>query len=271
MSSSRKLRPDTSVTGIGQPVVALIMFAIVWMIFGMTSALVLVAGIYCLYALLSLGFCVRTGNPWFLATLVFQATVMAFALIAPKVGIWAVDKATFKPFTLLLIVEFAVMAYIMATGKLKWKGREVLELAAKEIKDVTNGYTGRPRPAGRLEISETELKGFEGYLKKNLIAVSFRENQQTIIVPVKMGEEYGLQLGLTKNHHDHTRIIVGADGMVSAQISKKDYLNFREALSFDQLSQSLGALFIRFSEYYRDGEEVRILYELKKVNTGPFS
>ena len=271
MSSNRKLRPDTSVTGIGQPVVVIFLFAIVWMLLGKTSALVLISVIYCLYGLLSLGFFIRTRNPWFIATLIFQATVMVYALIAPKVGLWAIDKESFKPLTLLLVVELAVLAYIFATGKLKWKGREVLELAAMEISEVTNGYTDRPRPAGKLEISETELIGFVDYLKENLIAVSFRENRQTIIVPVKMGEEYSLQLRLSKKYHDHTRIIVGADGIVSAQISKKDYLNFKEALSFDQLSQSLGDLFIKFSEYYKEGEEIRIITELKKVNTGPFS
>ncbi len=267
----RKLRPDTSVTGIGQPVIALFLFGIVWLLSGITIALVFIAIVYGAYALLSLLFLIRTGNPWFIATLVFQLTILVYALIAPEIGIQAVDKETFRPLTLLLIVEFAVLAYILATGKLKWKGSEVLELAAQDISDVSDGFTDRPRPAGKIEQNDTMLKEFTVFLKKNLIATSVVDEQQTIILPVKMGEEYKLQLGFSTDYMTRTRIMVGQDGTVSAVISKKDYLNYKEAYSFDQLTQSLGQLLIRFYDYFRNGEEIRIIHEIKRASTGPFS
>ena len=61
------------------------------------------------------------------------------------------------------------------------------------------------------------------------------------------------------------------DGNVLAQISKKDYLEYKEALAFDQLVESLGLLFIDFFEKYKKGEESRIMYELNQLKMHPFA
>ena len=55
-------------------------------------------------------------------------------------------------------------------------------------------------------------------------------------------------------------------------ICKKEYyLDFKENLSFDQLCESLSNLFIKFYEYYRKGEEIRIIDHLNEMKIGPFS
>ena len=51
-------------------------------------------------------------------------------------------------------------------------------------------------------------------------------------------------------------------------ISRKDYLGYKEELSFDQLCENLGKLFIKFMEYYRKGEADRIIYELNEIGLG---
>jgi hypothetical protein len=271
MFESKKLRPDTSVTGIGQPVIALLLFAICWAVFGIKAGMLLFAFIFGIYATLSLVFGLRTGNAWFLVTMVYQLTIILFAMIVPKIGYFPVERDTFKPLILIVIVELAVLVYIMATKKLKWRGREILELAAMNISEATNGFTSRPKPLGKIDCSPNEIIGFSSYLQKKLIAFPFKETTRTVIVPIMMGEEYKLVLGFSTDYTSNTWVAFDNDGNVSAHISKKDYLKYKEALSFDQLCASLGNTFINFFEHYKKGEEVRIMHELNKINVGPFS
>jgi len=85
MNGTSKLQPDFSVTGIGQPVVVLIIFAICWGLFGITAGLVSMAIAFGMYALLSLFYNFRTENHWFLVTFVYQLTIVVFALLATQV------------------------------------------------------------------------------------------------------------------------------------------------------------------------------------------
>lgn len=271
MFEARKLRPNTNVTGLGQPLVALLIFATCWGLFGITSGLISMACIFCLYALLSLIYFIRTGNGWFIATMIYQFTIIVFAMVAPKVGPYAISKEEFKPLVLILIVEMAILVYIMTTNKLRWRGREILELAAMNINEATNGFTERPRPLGKIDYRPSELKAFTVYLKSKLIAFPFGETDKTVIVPIMMGNEYRLPLGFSNDYSENTWIAIDNEGNVSAHISKTDYLKYKEALSFDQLCESMGNLFIQFFEYYQNGEEVRILHEISKIKTNPFS
>lgn len=271
MYHSRKLRPDTSILGIGQPILALLIFAFVWALGGITMGLVFMAFVYVFYAFLSLVSLIRIQNPWYIATMVFQLTIVLFVLIAPKVGPYAIERQSFKPLTLVVMVELAVLVYVMATGKLKWRGREVLELAAMNITEASNGFTERPMPLGKLECKPGELRGFAWYLKSHLIAFPIEETDKIVLVPLKMSDEYRLPLGISKNYSNNTRITIDNQGNITAIISKTDYLQYRDALSFDLLCESLGKLFIRFFEYYQKGEEVRIMNEITRIKLGPFS
>jgi len=53
-------------------------------------------------------------------------------------------------------------------------------------------------------------------------------------------------------------------------VSQRDYLDFREALSFDKLCQSLGDLFVEFVGLFQRGESVRILDRLDAVGLSMF-
>jgi hypothetical protein len=54
-------------------------------------------------------------------------------------------------------------------------------------------------------------------------------------------------------------------GQVTVHISAYDYKQYTERFTFDQLCNSFGTIFIRFLEYYREGQEERITVELKSV------
>ena len=271
MFETRKLRPNTNVTGIAQPIVALLIFAICWGLLGITAGLISMAFIFCLYAILSLAYLIRTGNAWFIVTMVYQFTIILLAMVAPKIGPYAISKEEFKPLVLILIVEMAVLAYIIATNKLRWRGREILELAARNINETTNGFTERPRPLGKIDYRQSELQAFTSHLKSKLIAFTYGETDKTVIVPIMMGNEYRLPLGFSNDYSENTWIAFDKEGNVSTHISKDDYLKYKEALSFDQLCESLGNLFIQFFDYYQKGEEIRIQHEISKIKTNLFS
>ncbi len=271
MSGSRKLRPDFSVTGLVQPLIVLVIFAICWGLYGMTTGLIFIAAAYGFYAILSLAYNFRTENHWFLGPFIFQCTMIAFALMAPKVGVFAISEANFKPFILILVVEMAMLLYVVSTKKLKWRGWEILEMAARNVDDTTNGFTERPKFLGKIECSNTELAGFTHFMKSSLIAWPVNEINRVVFVPIATGNEYRLPLGFSNDFSENTWVAIDKEGNVTVQISKKDYLKYKESLAFDQLVEALGHLFIEFFERYKKGEEVRIIYELNRIKAHPFS
>jgi len=58
---------------------------------------------------------------------------------------------------------------------------------------------------------------------------------------------------------------------VSAQVSRDDYLDYREELSLDALCESLAGLFVGFLEQSRKGEARRIVERLDDVSRSPVS
>ncbi|MEN8224271.1 MAG: hypothetical protein ABFS05_02825 [Bacteroidota bacterium] len=271
MFETTKLRPDFSITGIMQPVIALALFAVIWALFGIGYGLLSMGLVFGIYAILSLAYLMRTGNPWFMATCIYQSTIIAATLLAPKIGLYAIPESSFKPLLLLIFVEMAVLVYIMAAKKLKWRGWELLELAARNVNEATNGFTERPRPLGKIRSTKYELSGFSDHLKSKLIAFTIEEEDRIVIIPITTGNEYRLPLGFSNDYSENTRVEIGFDGNVSAIISKKDYLRYKEALSFDQLVEALGQLFIDFFELYQKGEQVRIMYEVSKIKASIFN
>jgi hypothetical protein len=65
-----------------------------------------------------------------------------------------------------------------------------------------------------------------------------------------------------------TWIAFDSEGNITVNISKADYMDFRDELSFDQLCENLGKLFAEFMEYYRKGEAGRIIYRLDELKLG---
>jgi hypothetical protein len=60
-------------------------------------------------------------------------------------------------------------------------------------------------------------------------------------------------------------ITLDYQGRITVRISEKDYRDFTERLSFDQLCSSMAEVFIRFIEYHQKGLESRIISELKSA------
>lgn len=271
MFSSRKFKPAFNIAVFLPLVIILVAFAFSTAFFGISAGLVVMVFAFCGYALFSLLAYVRTRNIGYIAAFLFQSFMALYFLTVPEglLPIGGKDKAFFFYFCGLLVGVWLV--YLMATQKGKWKGRNIFELAARNVNDTVNGFTDRPRPAGKLEYTKSELFGFADFVRKNLIAVAYVENDRVVFVPVKMGDEYAFLLGFAGDYQYHSWISFDFQGNVSASIAKKDYLAFTEELSFDQLCDSMGKLFIEFMEYYKKNEMERILHRIKSLQSGIFS
>ena len=94
---------------------------------------------------------------------------------------------------------------------------------------------------------------------ENLISMTHIESERVLFIPVKMGDEYAHLFNHNFRYSKESWAAFDYDGNVSVHISKKDYLDFKENLSFDQLCKSFGNLYIEFfeqdHEQYRDNQQ----------------
>jgi len=251
-------------------VIILIAFAFATNYFNISAGLVVMVLSFGFYALFSIWAYTNTRNIAYFGAFLFQSLMATYFLTVPHGMLPIGTKAQAWFFYLCGLIVGVWLAYMMITGKAAWKGKMVFELAARDVSETVNGYTERPRPAGKLNYSKSELFGFAEFVRRNLIAIPYIEKDSIVFVPVKMGDEYTFLLGMAGDHRYHSWISFDFEGNVSASISKKDYLGFTEELSFDQLCDSLGKLFIEFMEYYKKDEGERVLHKLNSLKFGIF-
>ncbi|RLD80317.1 MAG: hypothetical protein DRJ10_07600 [Bacteroidetes bacterium] len=60
------------------------------------------------------------------------------------------------------------------------------------------------------------------------------------------------------------------DGNVSVNISKEDYLDYKEDLAFDQLCKPLSEVMIEFIQLNVKGEQVRIIDKMNNLKINIF-
>jgi len=210
---------------------------------------------------------IRTRNIGFLFQFVFQISATLFALLA----IWGgLDLQ--RPILVLLLLCMLIFGplgiYYAFSRKLKWRYREMLELAAAPVEDITDGYTDRPKPTGKTEYTQFEIISFANYLKKNLVVIPYFEKNQTVL---SLAMTFRHRMGLRKDYTDFTYVLFDHEGNVSVHISKQDYLKYQHQLSFDQLCDSLAGQFIEFLELFKNGEGIRILDRMNALKLNPLS
>lgn len=269
MVRKRKFNPSFKIGGFIPVVTTLVLFAFATSFMGISAGLVVVLITFSMYALFSLWAYAYTRNIGYFAAFLFQS-LMAIYLLTVPYGLMPLGKKEAWFFYFCGIIVMVWLIYLMFTGKGKWKGKSVFELAAIQVHEVLNGYTERPRPAGKLQYTKSELFGFAEFLKRNLIALPYVEANGIVFVPVMMGDEYVFLLKLAGDYHYYSWIAFDFDGNVSASMAKKDYLSYTEEFSFDQLCNSLGKLFMEFMEYYKKDETERIMHKFNSLRFGFF-
>ena len=261
MSLVRKLNPDRNITGAVIPLSMIPIFGVAAIVFGLQVAFYVLAGMMWIAALYFLYVFIRTGNiPHLVLCAEGVFFGVMFTVFEPTLGLNSADSQTYKAAYISGVAFFGFLVIaLLVTRRLKWRGREVFELAAVEVDETGDGYTARPRPVGKVEYSPEQLRGFARFLARHLVALPYYDEHNITLTPIKMGDEYGRLLGLSGDYRDATWVNFDQDGEVSVHIAHRDYLDYREPLRFDLLCAAMGQLFIDFLELYSKGEGVRII------------
>lgn len=269
MEYGRRLKPDRSIAGFIPAMAVLLIFGLILTFYGINRAMLAVALFFIAYAAFSAWIFLKTRNQSYIAAALFQLAFGLYLATNPRFTLLPEITQAFSSLFLILIIASTIwLFYLFFTRRAKWKGREVFELASVSIGPVPDGFTGRPHPVGKAEYSREELSGFAAFLRKNLVAMPYYEENGIILVPVKIGDEFNYIFRPAKFRSERSWISFGFDGTVSVNISRKDYIDYRDELSFDQLCENMGNLFIRFIRYYCKSEPDRILYDLDRLGLG---
>lgn len=270
MYTLRKLKPARSFELILVPFVALAASALAGIFFGLAGTYSCLAAVFFLYTAYSLLTFVRMRNTGFIVVALFQFSAgLVMALRLPS--IMDSQRMGLPIFLLACMTLFLVWTWILkVTKRIKWRGREVLELAAASVEQTHNGYTGRPLPVGKTDFNQRQILGFAEFARRHLIAATYVGRDRVAFVPVQEGKEPPFILGLRGDYTGETWVCFDFAGNVSANVSRHDYLDYREALSFDKLCQSLGDLFVEFVGMFQRGEGVRIIDRLDAVGISIF-
>ena len=265
MYTIRRLAPNRSYGMLLIPFLAIAGAALAGAFFGPPGAYTFLAVVFFVYAAYTLMTFIRTGNPSFVIVAAFQILggVVLFLRLPTGMAGQPPGLVIFLQASMVLFLVWAVI--LIATKRIKWRGREILELAAASVEQAQNGYTGRPLPVGKTEFSRETLLGFAAFARRHLLAATYTGRERVVLVPVSDGQEPAYILGLKGDYTGETWVSFDFAGNVAANVSHRDYLQYREALSFDQLCQSLGDLFIEFVAMYQRGEGVRILSRLDSL------
>lgn len=174
------------------------------------------------------------------------------------------DTALSMPtFVLHLVVILAVLLLwgikiLSQQSELEANARRIFELAASQIEETANGFTTRPFAGGKMDYTNEEIQGFARFMTAaQIVRAKFNPDHTTLMFSLT-------QSPLATTAPDQVSYVsFDNKGQVMAQISRSDYRQYKEQLTFDQLCAALTGLFKRFLQYYRQGQESRILVELK--------
>ncbi len=116
--------------------------------------------------------------------------------------------------------------------------RQVLELAARPVDELGNGFTPRPYPAGKWKYTEDEITRFGKFLMKHRITTTFTENDCVVLAISGFSWRYFLYG--KPNIQNMTCVAFDFSGNVSVNITQKDYQKFRSQLTFDRAVRLTG-------------------------------
>jgi len=144
--------------------------------------------------------------------------------------------------------------------KLEANTRRLFKLASELIFEISNGFTSRPYSAGTAEYSREEILGFARLLSgKNIVRTIVKKG--SVILTFSMGISPLKYPDIKKISY----VSFDYEGNISVHISKYDYKRYKETLKFNELCDSLGNVFKRFLTYYQNGNDDRIITELKSL------
>jgi len=267
-----KLKEDRSITLLLPALVTLALFFVALVAGGRPLGWLVLGLVFALCAVLAARSYGRTRNAAILVQTAYLGLGAAWFFTSPGSLLGLENPGLYRFLGACLLVSLAWLGYLFFARKLKWRGREILELAALPAKPTPDAFTSRPRPAGRAEYTRGEILSFAELLHRNHLAWAYREAGRVVLSPVKAGKEFPYLYGWSvPDYHDRTWVAFDFDGNVSAHVSRDDYLDYREELSLDALCESLAGLLVGFLEQFKKGEARRIVERLDAVSLSPVS
>ena len=257
MSEGKKLKPFSGYKIVTSIIIGLISICgLIWIRIshGVDTTFLVGAYINLIGASWFLFLAFRTKNLFFIFSFLF----LFFLVIANFTRVFYSESI--GEYFLLGVLFFGICTgYILITKKIKSRDRKILELAAKPVDDTADGFTSRPYISGKTEFTHTEINRFSKFLLKHLIALPFHEENKIVFLL----EYTSLHLLYLKwNYSGLTHIIFNDDGTIAVYISKKSYSRYKDELTFDKLCASLGDLFKEFLDFFKNGNEGKIIKTL---------
>jgi hypothetical protein len=271
MFFERKTKPKNILKQLWPPLLIMVSFLSLLSLVGPGPAFYALGVIFLVFALYSLAIFIRTRNSGYLAITLFQ-TFAGLAMFSAPYAIHNKSDPGLAPlFLVMMYVSMLVVLYMVVNRKLRWRGEEIFELAALPVEEISDNFTARPRPAGRVPISKTEMIRFVEFMTTNLIAFAFREENRVVFVLTLPGNDLPYLLGIKKDYLKDTWVAIDYEGNITVNITEEDYLLFKMDLDFDQLCQSLGDLFGEFLELSKQGQESRIIDRMNALRLFPLN
>jgi hypothetical protein len=270
MSWSRKLKPASIQKALGPALAILVIYLVARGALGVEAAYTFVGFALLTFAGISLVNYVLIRNPGYLLVTLFQASAV-FAFCGKHSPLFFISEKFTSIADGIVVLCLVGVGYLWFTKRLKWRLRELLEIAAAPIDDTTNGFTPRPRPMGRADYSKVELREFGAFALRNHIAIPQYEPARVVLVTCDWTRGFLWLYRFRRDYSSATWVAFDNDGNVTVNIAQREYLKYKDSLSFDQLCQSLGDQFIGYLELFRRGEGSQIIHKMNAVREHPGS
>jgi hypothetical protein len=161
---------------------------------------------------------------------------------------------------LLIIILLIVTNWSTLSSQERYESnaRRLFKLAVEVITETSNGYTHRPFAAGKITINREELLGFARFINGKFIARSIYQKDSVYLI-------FSMNKSVLKVNDplEVSYFEINEPGEVSVKIAERDYQKYKDTFNFNQLSEKMAQVFLRFLDYYKSGNENRILTELK--------
>ncbi len=269
MFFERKMKKQSILKSIWFPFLSLGAFFSILVMFGPRPAFYTLGGIYFLASVFPIAIVLKTRNNSYLAVVLFIIFAGLVCISAPPAIENKQDVGLIPIFLVIMYALMMVVAYQAFNRRLRWRGEEIFELAALPVEDIGNSFTARPRPAGQVPVSKTEMIRFVDFMSSNLLAFPFKEENRVVFVLTLPGKDIPYIFGIKKDYLEDTWVAVDYDGNITVNITEEDYLLFKMDLDFDQICQSLGDVFSEFLELSKNGQESKIIDRMNALRLHP--
>jgi len=170
-------------------------------------------------------------------------------------GTFFTEKTYNAHLIVFLVATILSVPYLFRVkNRIKVHFRKIFELAARSIKGIEDGFTGRPYPVGKWQYTMKDIQDFSRFLHKKMIAFPR-------YYPNKIVLSFSTKLVDPKKQDPAKSSFISFDpaGNIIVNISREDYDQYKEGLTFDQLCQSLSEVFKDLFERFKKGDQESII------------